>query len=370
MKIISNKFLLIIALLGLLTPAEVFAARIKDMTNIQGDRDNQLTGYGIVVGLAGTGDKDLRYTLAGISNVLKHFGLNIPIDKIKSKNAAAVLITADIGPFVKPGSRIDVTVSSLGEASTLQGGVLLQAPLRGADGVVYAVAQGPIAVGGFLGGGGGSGGSSVQQNHPTVGRISRGAIVEREIPGGVVHKGSINLSLINPDFTSAVRLADALNKVYPGSSQAKNSSTVNVQIPSQYFGQSANFLASIENIEVVPDGVARVVINERTGTIVATSNVRITRVAVSHGSLTITIASNVQASQPSAFSETGTTTEVENTQTTVDEASGGFQLIEDYPTIERLTRGLNALGVTTREMMSILQSLKSAGALQAELIIN
>lgn len=349
----------------LLTASIAYGTRIKDMTDVQGTRDNQLVGYGIVVGLAGVGDSSVDYTNQALQSALKKFGINTA--NIASKNIAAVMLTADIGPFAKPGSRIDVTVSSIGNAKTLQGGVLLQSPLEGADNVVYAVAQGPIAIGGFLGGS--DGGSSVQQNHPTVGRITGGAIVEREIPSEILHKGSINLLLMNPDFISAVRMADALNLKYPASAQAINSGTVNVKIPNKYCGQETNFIAAIGGIEVIPDLTAKVIVNERTGTIVATSNVRISTVAISHGSLTISISNTANVSQPNALSQTGTT-EVTNSQaTSVTEVKGGFTVVQEFPTIERLTTALNALGVTTREMMSILQSIKSAGALQAELVI-
>ena len=357
-------------LLFLLMPTLVMGARLKDITSIEGDRDNQLVGYGLVVGLAGKGDGKLKYTVQSIANVLKRFGLNIPVADVKSENVAAVMVTANIGSFVKEGTSLDVTVSSLGDADTLQGGVLMQTPLKGADDAVYAVAQGPVVVGGFFSGSGGEGGATVQKNHPTVGVIQGGAIVERRINSCVVDNNSINLLLRNPDFTSAVRLADAVNQVYPGSSMAKDLGAVNVRIPEPFIGQEVNFIASLGTIDVVPDTSARVIINERTGTIVATHNVRISTVAVSYGSLTISIASNQNVSQPLPFSETGETEVTTSTDTTVDEQEGGFKIVNDFPTIERLTAALNALGVSTREMISILQSIKSAGALQAELIVN
>tara|TARA_B100000965_G_C19599772_1_gene761938 strand:- start:2896 stop:3996 length:1101 start_codon:yes stop_codon:yes gene_type:complete len=346
------------------------AARLKDITVIEGNRDNQLVGYGLVVGLAGKGDSKLGYTIQSLSNTLKRFGLNIPLPDIKTENVAAVMITADLGPFSKEGARLDVTVSSLGDADTLQGGVLLQTPLLGADNTVYAVAQGPVVVGGFFSGSGGEGGATVQKNHPTVGMIAGGAIVERRINTSIVDNNAINLLLLNPDFTSAVRLSDAVNRLYPGSSMAKDLGTVNVQIPESFIGQEVNFIAAISDIDVVPDMTAKVIINERTGTIVATHNVRISTVAVSYGSLTISIASNQNVSQPLPFSETGDTEVTSSTETSVDEQIGGFKIVQDFPTIERLTAALNTLGVSTREMISIFQSIKSAGSLQAELVIN
>ncbi|MFA5256942.1 MAG: flagellar basal body P-ring protein FlgI [Opitutales bacterium] len=361
----------IFLLLGLFAGGTLCASRIKDLTSVEGGRDNQLVGYGLVAGLAGDGDSRLNYTIQSIANSLKRFGITVPADKVKSDNMAAVIVTADIGPFMRSGSRIDVTVSSIGDAASLQGGVLLQTPLIGADGKVYAVAQGPVAVGGFIGGSGGAGGATVQKNHPTVGIISGGAIVERRIETSIVRDdGSMDLLLLNPDFTTSVRIADAINSVFPASTQAGDSACVNVRVPEVFRGQAPNFLAIIGSLEVQPDSIARIIINERTGTIVATQPVRLSSVAVSHGALVITISSSVGVSQPQPMSRTGQTAMVPSTSTDVDEKHGAFAVIEEYPTLERLTQALNALGVSTREMISILQTMKRAGALQAELVIN
>jgi flagellar P-ring protein precursor FlgI len=348
-------------------------SRIKDLIDVEGARDNQLNGYGLVVGLAGTGDSKIDSTLQTIANALKNYGVNVPMDDIKSGNVAAVMVTAEIPPFVKPGTRIDVTISSIGDSKTLQGGVLLQVPLQGADRTVYAVAQGAIAVGGFLGGQGGPGGATVQKNFPTVATIPNGAIVEREIPTQIVNNGSMNLMLRDADFTSAARMAEAINRVFPNTAVARDSKTINVLLPQEYSNYEVNFLATIGSIEVEPDTAARVVINERTGVIVATSNVRVSKVAVSHGSLTISVASNLTASQPngSFFGNSAGTTEVLNSTTTdVNEQKGSFKLVEEAPTIEKVATALNALGVSTRDMMSIFQTMKRAGALQAELVLN
>jgi flagellar P-ring protein precursor FlgI len=345
-------------------------SRIKDLIDVEGVRDNQLNGYGLVVGLAGTGDSKIDSTLQSIANSLKNYGVNVPdIQKLKSGNVATVMITSEIGPFVRPGSRIDVTVSSIGDAKSLQGGVLLQVPLQGADRTVYAVAQGAIAVGGFLGGAGGAGGATVQKNHPTVATIPGGAIVEREISSELVQNGSLNLMLREADYTSAARMAEAINRVFPNTAVAKDARIVNVIVPPEYNSYEVNFVASLGGIELEPDSAARVVINERTGVIVATSNVRVSKVAVSHGSLTISIANNLSASQPGAFSG-GTTAILPSTTTSVTEQKGGFKLVEEAPTIERVAAALNALGVSTRDMMSIFQTMKRAGALQAELVLN
>ena len=359
---------LVVFSLSLVLVASAFAARLKDVTIPQGSRDNQLVGYGLVVGLSGTGDSKVSYTTQSVANYLKRFGMQIPADKVAAGNIAAVMLTSNIGPFAKAGSKIDVTVSSIGDAASLQGGVLLQTPLIGADDIVYAVAQGPVAVGGFLGGVGGPGGATVQQNHPTVAMMTGGAIVERGIATDLVRDGSLNLLLMNPDSASAARLADKLNSVFSGSAYAMDPSTVNVKLPAEYADYPVNFLAAIGDLDVETDTAAKVIINERTGTIVATSSVKLSPVAISHGALTITIAQNLSASQPNPFSETGETVVLPSTSTSVKEVKGGFEVIPEAPSLDRLTGALNALGVSTREMMSILQALKKAGALQAELI--
>lgn len=366
MKLLAR---LLPVLLAFALGAEAAAARIKDLTVVEGGRDNQLVGYGLVVGLASKGDSKLSYTVQSVANALQRFGVNVPPNTIKSDNVAAVMVTADIPAFAKPGTRIDVTVSAIGDAKTIQGGVLLQTPLLGADDIVYAVSQGPLAVGGFLGGEGGAGGATVQKNHPTVGTITGGALVEREIVTEIVNDRAIELLLLNPDFASAARIAEAINNVFPRTALAKNASTINVCVPDTYEGYEVNFIASLGAIEVEADNVARVVINERTGTIIATSNVRISTVAVSHGSLTITIASTLGVSQPNAFGR-GNTAVVPSTNTEVSEQKGGFKVIDESPTIQQVAAALNALGLSTREMMAIFQSMKRAGALQADLVLN
>ncbi|MDD5349008.1 MAG: flagellar basal body P-ring protein FlgI [Chthoniobacteraceae bacterium] len=353
----------------LMFAAQSHATRIKDMVLVEGGRENQLVGYGIVVGLANKGDSQLNFTVQSIANALKRFGVNVPASALKSTNVAAVMVTADIPAFAKPGSRIDVTVSAIGDATTIQGGVLLQTPLLGADDAVYAVAQGPVAIGGFSAGNGGAGGASVQKNHPTVGIISSGALVEREIATTIVNNNSVSLLLLNPDYASAARIAEAINNVFPKTAVAKDASTVNASIPAQYAGYEVNFIASLGAIEAVPDNVARVVINERTGTIIATANVRISTVAVSHGSLTINIASTPAVSQPNAFSA-GQTVATQTTDVQVNEKQGSFKVVDDLPTIQEVAAALNALGLSTRDMMAIFQTMKRAGALHADLVLN
>ncbi len=342
------------------------AGRIKDLATLEGSRDNQLVGYGLVVGLAGDGDSSSDVTLNSLANSMKNFGLTVDASTLRADNVAAVMITADIPPFAREGTRINVTASSIGDAESLQGGVLIKSSLMGADQQVYAVAQGPIQVGGFIGGAAGPGGATVQKNHPTVGMISNGAIVEREINMNVSDLGYVNWLLINPDYSTASRMAEAINEIYPHSTTALDSAAVKVAIPEIYVGREVDFISSIGAINVNPDTPARVVINERTGVIVATSEVRVSTVAISHGALTISITSNLNVSQPNAFSETAVTP---STETGVTEMAGGFKIINEFPTIQQVAAALNAVGVTTREMMSILQEMKSVGALQAELII-
>lgn len=369
----SRLFVRLVTLLALgaaLLPPAQATSRVKDLTVVEGGRDNQLVGYGIVVGLAGDGDSNSTSTLRSIANALQRQGLTVGAADIKAKNSAAVMITADIGPFMKAGARIDVTVASMGDAKSLQGGVLLQTPLLGADNRVYAVAQGPVSIGGFIGGTGGTGGATVQKNHPTVGNISNGAIVEREIPAVFVRNNTVRLLLHNPDFTTAARMAAAINARWSGTATPVDAATLSVTLPPSYQGHDVAFISDLGMIETSPDTMARIVINERTGTIVATSTVRLSQVAIALGSLTITVSSNVGVSQPNAFSPGGQTVAVPSTQTNVDEVKGGFSVINEPPTIERLASALNALGVSTREMMAIFQTLKRSGALQADLIIN
>lgn len=353
----------------LISVSALHAGRIKDLTVVEGGRENQLIGYGLVVGLAGDGDSAMEMTINSVANSLRRFGLTVDPEEMKSDNAAAVMVTADIPPFAREGTRIDITVASIGDAESLQGGLLMQTPLIGADGKVYAVGQGEIQVGGFLGGASGAGGATIQKNHPTVGTIANGAIVEREIPMEIASNGYINLLLRNPDFATAAKLAEAVNGVYPSSSVAMDSAAIKVAIPEIYSGREVDFISMVGTINVDPDTPARVVINERTGTIVATAGVRVSTVAISHGSLKITIARSQNVSQPGPLANVGETQVIEGTEAEITEELGSFHVIPDYPTIEQVTSALNAMGVSTREMMSIFESLKTAGALQAELIV-
>lgn len=349
--------------------APAASARIKDVAVIAGARDNQLVGYGLVSGISSDGDKNPVYTLQTIANLLQRHGITIPASALSSKNVAAVMVTADIPAFKKPGSRLDVTISSMGDAKTLQGGVLLQTPLFGADGKVYAVAQGPMSIGGFVGGTDGAGGASVQKNHPTTGQIIGGALVEREIPTEIIHENSLDLLLREPDFTSAARLAAKINEVFTNSATALDSTSIRVQLPEAVEGSPVDFIARLEALEVNADTPARIIINERTGTIVANSRIRISACAVSHGNLTISVASTLDVSQPNALSQGGTTAVTPRTDTAVKEEKSGLVPLPEMPTIEKVASTLNSLGVTPRDMMAIFAAMKQAGALQAELIL-
>lgn len=343
--------------------------RVKDIATVAGVRDNQLVGYGLVGGLAGGGDKNPPETLQTLGNLLQRFGLTIPATTLSAKNIAIVMVTADIPAFKRAGTRLDVTVASIGDANTLQGGILLQTPLLGADGKVYAVAQGALTLGGISAGSGGEGGATVQKNHPTVGQIADGALVEREIPAEIISDHHLELILREPDFTTAARLADSVNERFTNTAEAVDSTTVRVRVPDNYAAVPVSFISELELLDVDTDIPARIVINERTGTIVATSHIRISACAVSHGNLTISIASTQNVSQPGAFSRTGTTQVTKQTSTQVHEDKGTMFTLPDLPTVEQVAAALNSLGVSPRDMMSMFQAMKEAGALQAELII-
>lgn len=345
--------------------------RLRDLVMVAGARDNQLVGFGLVAGLAGDGDKDPIYTQTAIANMLQRYGINVQsvLAQISAKNVAVVMVTADIPAFIKPGARIDVQVASMGDAKSLQGGVLLQTPLLGADNKVYAVAQGPIAVGGFTGGTGGGGGATVTKNHPTVAQITGGAIVEREIPATIVRDDTVELLLREPSFISVALMANAINQIFTNSAHAVDSTSVQVHMPEAARNDPMDFIAALEDIEITPDTPARVIINERTGTIVATANVKISSCAVACGNITINIASTLDVSQPNPFSRTGQTEVTPRTTTDITEHKGTLVTLPELPTVEKVAAALNALGVTPRDMMAIFQALKQAGALQAELLI-
>ena len=340
-------------------------SRIKDIASIEGVRTNQLVGYGLVVGLAGTGDslRNCPFTRQSLEGMTERLGVNIRGSNANSKNLAAIMVTADLPPFATPGSRVDVSVSSLCDAKSLLGGTLLVTSLQGADGNVYAVAQGSVQTGSVSGSG--SSGSSVTRGVPTAGRIASGATVERETGFNLDGQQEVRLTLRNPDFTTAQRVAAAINATYPSTALAENGSVVTLRAPAQ-LGMAA-FISRVENMPVAVDTPARVIIDEVNGVIVMGENVRISTVAIAQGNLTISVQESPQVSQPAPFSQ-GQTTVVPQSDVTVEEELGReIRLVNGATSLSTLVNGLNALGVSPRDMISILQAIKAAGALQAEI---
>jgi flagellar P-ring protein precursor FlgI len=365
-----------LALFGILvlTSLPAFAGsssgvRIKDITSVQGVRANQLIGYGLVVGLNGTGDslRNSPFTEQSLQSMLDQMGVNIRNANARTRNIAAVLVTADLPPFAGSGSRIDVTVSSLGDATSLSGGSLVMTPLSGADTMIYAVAQGPVQVSGF----GVSGrAESVSQNVPTTGRIPNGALVEREVAGMLDEEGTLVLELRNPDFSTAVRIADAINAFSTeryGRQVAREQDLRSVVLQRPVDVGAARFLAEVGELYTEADGPARVVIDERTGTVVIGRDVQIHTVAVSHGSLTVRITEGAQVSQPEPFSE-GQTVVVPESFVTVNQ-EGANLAIMGGTNLETLVRGLNMMGLKPTGIIAIIQAIKTSGALQAELVV-
>lgn len=360
--------IILIATLLLTFPQLALAIRIKDIASFNGVRDNQLIGYGLVVGLNGTGDSDqTKFPVQSLASMLERMGITINRGDIKVKNVAAVMVTADLPPFVKQGTQIDVLVSSAGDAKSLAGGTLLMAPLKGADGQVYAVAQGGVLTNSFSYGGQAA---SVQKNHPTAGRIPNGALVERELPNVLVGQGPLRLNLHQPDFTTATRIAKAVNEKFNAPvASCSDPGAVLMTVPDAYRGRVVEFIADMERLEVRPDSPAKVVLNERTGTIVIGENVRISTVAVSHGNLTLLVKETPQVSQPAPLSRGGQTVVVPRTTVKVTEGAGGLAVVKEGASIGDVVRALNALGVTPRDLIGILQAIKAAGAMQAELSV-
>ncbi len=348
------------------------AERIKDLAAVAGVRTNQLVGYGLVVGLDGSGDQTSQtpFTVQSLKNMLTQFGITIPPGtNMQVKNVAAVVIHASLPPFSKPGQTIDVTVASIGNAKSLRGGSLMMAPLRGADGNVYAIAQGNLLVSGF--GGSGADGSKVTVNIPSTGRIPNGATVERAVASDFYSGDEILLNLHTPDFTTAHRLASAINtSLGPDSAQAIDAVSVRVRAPADP-DQRTSFLAHLENLDVQPGQVvARVIINSRTGTVVIGANVRVTPAAVSHGSLVVTIRERPFASQPNApFGRTGETVVLPNSEVEVFQEESKMFLFQPGASLEEIVRAVNRVGAAPGDLVAILEALKQAGALRAELVV-
>lgn len=356
--------LTLLAFLAAFVSSTADAARLKDMASVKGVRSNQIIGYGLVVGLRGTGDKaGARFTTQSLRSLLSKMGIALDPNAIRVANVAAVMVTADLPPFARTGAEIDAVVSSIGDAQSLEGGMLLMTPLLGNDGEIYAIAQGAVAVGGFSVQGGGA---SVSQNHPTVGTLVGGATVEREVPYSLVGREQFEISLHNPDFTTARRTASRINEAFGTQvAAARDSGTLDLKIPDGFRNDVVGFLARVETLDVVPDKSARIILNERTGTIVMGDQVRVSTVAVSHGNLTVIVNRTNQVSQPAPFGR-GQTTRLQNTEIEAFEEQAQLSIIEETVTIGELVRALNAMGTTPTDLISIIQAIKASGALAAE----
>jgi flagellar P-ring protein precursor FlgI len=342
--------------------------RIKDVASLLGVQVTPLIGYGLVVGLNKTGDRrQTLFSAQTLANMLERFGVTVPGGQIKIENVAAVLVTAELPPYVRSGVRIDITVSSVGDARSLQGGTLLATPLRGPDGSVHVLAQGPLSIGGF---GGGKGGNSVQVNHLTAGRVPSGGIVQVAARPPAPVTAELTLAMHDPDFVSARRVAEAINTdLGANTARAVDAATVVVRIPEAYASSLPDLMARLEPLPVSMDVNARVVINERTGTVVVGSHVRLGPAAVAHGNLSVRIQTRFDVSQPMPMSYTGETKVVPQQDVQVDEGDSKLIAFEEGTTLDGVVRALNALGATPRDIIAIMQALKASGALQAELII-
>ena len=362
-------FALLLAALLCCPPAR--ATRIKDLAALEGVRENQLLGYGLVIGLNGTGDdiKKSVFTKQAIANMVKRMGMGLTADvfrQMKTKNVAAVMVTAQLPAFARPGTTIDILVSSVGDASSLSGGTLLMTPLKGPDGNTYAVAQGPLAVGGIAFGGKAA---KAQKNFPTAGRITGGALVERAVGYELPASGELLYQLRETDFTTAARMTEAINSQFgDGTARSLDSRSVRVQKPASYPGELVSFVADLENIDIQADGPARIVVNERTGTIVMGQDVRISTVAVSHGNLNLVISESIEVSQPNPLAA-GTTVVAPTTTINAVEEEGNLVVLEMGVNISEIAKALNAIGATPRDLIAIFQAIKAAGALQGELVI-
>lgn len=341
------------------------ATRLKELASLEGVRDNQLMGYGLVVGLNGTGDKrQTVFSVQTLTNILRRMGVQVNPTAILVRNMAAVMVTATLPPFGQPGAKIDVTVAAIGDATSLQGGLLLMTPLLGPDGQPYALAQGPVVTGAFVARGGG--GNTQTLNHPTVGRVPNGATIE-QAPPTVAPSGRLRLQLHQADFTTAARIVEALNRAFAAEgpiARAEHSGLVSVEIPASYASRSVQFVAEVENIVVEADGPRKVVINERTGTIVLGKDVRISPVAILHGALSVEVRTRFEVSQPNPLAQ-GQTTVTPAVEVNTNEAQARNVVLNEGATVEDLVRALQAVGSTSRDIIAVLQNLRAAGALTA-----
>jgi flagellar P-ring protein precursor FlgI len=343
------------------------ASRVKDVASFEGNRDNQLVGYGLVVGLNGTGDRSQTYfSTQTLANILERSGITVNPIQVRVKNIAAVMVTANLPPAIRQGNRIDVTVSSVGDAQSIQGGVLILTPLRATTGDVYATAQGQIVLGGFSGQ---SNSNRVQMNHPTVGRIPNGGLVEKEVDVNWAGKSNLRLVLHGNDFTTASRAVRSINEsIGSNVASAVDGRTISINVPQNYTGRVIEFMSLVENSSMDVDSPARVVINEKTGTIVLGKDVKIAEVSIIHGSLSLQVGTIFNVSQPAPFSE-GQTTTVPETTVSIQEDKARSVTLRDGATIEEIVRALNSVGAGPRDIIAILQAIKAQGALHAELEI-
>jgi len=360
--------LAIVTVLLLFLSGNVCASRIKDIADIEGVRTNQLVGYGLVVGLNGTGDgASTEFTVQSLVNMMERLGMRIDRTKVKVDNVAAVMVTAKLPPFAKVGTTVDVLVSSIGDADSLVGGTLIMTPLKGPDGNVYAVAQGALAVGALSFGGKAA---KVQKNHPTVGRIPGGALIEKEVGFTLAKTRELHYRLRQPDFTTVERMAEAVNNYFGEDlAHAIDSASLKITVADNYIESLVAFIAKIEHIEVMPDMPAKIIVNERTGTIVMGDNVRLSRVAVSHGNLNLVVSESAMVSQPGPFGGGGQTVAVANSDLTASEDKGNLVVLPMGVSIGDVARALNAIGATPRDLIAIFQAIKAAGALHAELVV-
>jgi flagellar P-ring protein precursor FlgI len=373
---IMFKYLAVLCCAALLCPPAALAqaaaaqVRLKDLVRIQGVERTDLVGYGVVVGLNKTGDKDIELAKRTVANLMKNFNIFIDSADVTSKNVAVVMLTATVEPFHRRGDRVTIQVASIGDATSLQGGILLMTPLLDQDGKTYAIAQGALVVGGYSAGAGGAGGMSETKNFPTVGRIPNGATLKFDHDVEFINQGSLELVLRHPDFTTAQRIADVISSVTPGGAIARDAGTIEVLIPADVLevGLSSQFIASIESLRVTPEQRARVVVNERTGTVVIGGEVMISTAIVAHGNLTVRVGSSLGVSQPEAFSQGGETVVVEDVQVEVEEEPAAIILVPQTTSVQELADVLNQLGASPRDLISILEALQSLGALQMELI--
>ena len=362
-----KKSIAFLLLLVCFSPGAVRAStRLKELVTLEGVRDNQLVGYGLVFGLNGTGDRrQTLFSAQSLANLLERMGVTVPPTAIQVKNTAAVMVTATLPPYAQPGSHIDATIAAIGDASTLQGGILVMTGLRGPDGKVYAVAQGAAVLGGYSAGGSAGAASSTQVvNHPTVGRIPDGAIVELASPS-IKIGNSVRLQLRQADFTTAARVADVVNQKFGTVASAENAGLVSVSVPAEFQKTPTEFIAELERLTVESDRRARIIINERTGTIVMGKDVRIAPVAVMQGNLTVEVQTTLNVTQPGSLS-TGNTQVTPQVTVEAKEDRARDIILKDGATVEELVRALSAIGSTPRDIIAILQNLKSAGALDAE----